>query len=290
MTNDSLNGALRQLGETMASNLTAQGVPSTYDEGLTTLAGKILDIQGGGTFDGISVSSTQDVLSYADGDSTVLSAQLTNGGQAVSVSGESVTFEVRKVSDDSLVETLTDTSDNTGLASVEYFGKGTGDLYIEVSCRTLSKTYSNIEDCIRYDSNTYNATQLLLYPLESTFKIEYETLISTTSNNSCYISIGEDTTTSPSKSLLIGKVSSADTQYKIYARNGGDLITIGSSIQVSNDFQDNVITYDDTELVFNNDIRITNFNGISLDKIVMFSTWKSGTTSGQVRNIKLKPL
>ena len=89
---------------------------------------------------------------------------------------------------------------------------------------------------------------------------------------------------------MIGKVGSADTQYKIYARNGGDLITIGSSIQVSNDFQDNVITYDDTELVFNNDIRITNFNGISLDKIVIFSTWKSGTTSGQVRNIKLKPL
>ena len=106
-------------------------------------------IEDGTPFDDISVSSTQDVLSYADGDSTVLSAQLTNGGQAVSVSGESVTFEVRKQSDDSLVETLTDTTDNTGLASVEYFGKGTGDLYIEVSCRTLSKTYSNIED-IRY--------------------------------------------------------------------------------------------------------------------------------------------
>ena len=159
MTNDSLNGALRQLGETMASNLTAQGVPSTYDEGLTTLAGKILDIQGGGTFDGIIVSSTQDVLSYADGDSTVLSAQLTNQGQAVSVSGESVTFEVRKQSDDSLVETLTDTTDNTGLASVEYFGKGSGDLYIEVSCRTLSKTYSII-DAYKYseDGSTLDGT------------------------------------------------------------------------------------------------------------------------------------
>ena len=98
------------------------------------------------TFDDITVTSTNDILSYADGDSTVLSAQLTNQGQAVSVSGESVTFEVRKVSDDSLVETLTDTTDSNGEASVEYFGKGTGDLYVNCRCRTLSKTYSTIQD------------------------------------------------------------------------------------------------------------------------------------------------
>ena len=115
-------------------------------------------IEDGTPFDDITVTSTNDILSYDDGDSTVLSAQLTNQGQAVSVSGESVTFEVRKVSDDSLVETLTDTTDSNGEASVEYFGKGSGDLYIEVSCRTLSKTYSNILDTQMYadDSKILN--------------------------------------------------------------------------------------------------------------------------------------
>ena len=49
MTNDTstLNGALTELGQTMASNLTTQGVTSSASEGLTTLAGKILDIETG---------------------------------------------------------------------------------------------------------------------------------------------------------------------------------------------------------------------------------------------------
>ena len=50
MTNDTttLNGALQELGETMASNLVTKGVQASATDGLTTLAGKILDIQTGG--------------------------------------------------------------------------------------------------------------------------------------------------------------------------------------------------------------------------------------------------
>ena len=52
MTNpdtNTLNGALEQLGITMADNLVAQGVTASANDGLTTLAGKILDIQTGGS-------------------------------------------------------------------------------------------------------------------------------------------------------------------------------------------------------------------------------------------------
>ena len=51
MTNDTttLNGALQELGETMASNLVTKGVQASASDGLTTLAGKILDIQTGGS-------------------------------------------------------------------------------------------------------------------------------------------------------------------------------------------------------------------------------------------------
>lgn len=48
MTNNdtnTLNGALQELGETMASNLTAKGVTASASDGLTTLANKILTIQ-----------------------------------------------------------------------------------------------------------------------------------------------------------------------------------------------------------------------------------------------------
>lgn len=52
MPNDTttLNGALTQLGETLATNLTAKGVTASPSDGLTTLAGKITNIQtsGGG--------------------------------------------------------------------------------------------------------------------------------------------------------------------------------------------------------------------------------------------------
>ena len=50
MVNDTttLNGALAELGETMAANITTKGVSASASDGLTTLAGKILQITGGG--------------------------------------------------------------------------------------------------------------------------------------------------------------------------------------------------------------------------------------------------
>lgn len=43
-----LNGALELLGETLANNITSKGVSASASDGLTTLAGKILQITGGG--------------------------------------------------------------------------------------------------------------------------------------------------------------------------------------------------------------------------------------------------
>lgn len=50
MVNDinTLNGALMELGETLADNLVAKGVSASASDGLTTLANKVLDIQTGG--------------------------------------------------------------------------------------------------------------------------------------------------------------------------------------------------------------------------------------------------
>lgn len=50
MVNDinTLNGALQELGETLADNLVAKGVSASASDGLTTLANKVLDIQTGG--------------------------------------------------------------------------------------------------------------------------------------------------------------------------------------------------------------------------------------------------
>lgn len=95
MVNDTttLNGALSQLGETMATNLTNKGVTASASDGLTTLAGKIANISqsggGGGctqlvtgTFTtGSTGGSTSTVsLSYSGSGYPILAVVYVDGG------------------------------------------------------------------------------------------------------------------------------------------------------------------------------------------------------------------
>ena len=110
MVNDTstLNGALQELGETMAANLTQQGVTSSASEGLTTLAGKILDIQtGGGSCYHIEFSEDSYV---ATGGSATLEIMLQEN--YAPLSGATVTVTG---SDSSLYTGITNSS---GIASV----------------------------------------------------------------------------------------------------------------------------------------------------------------------------
>lgn len=82
MTNDTstLSGALQELGETMADNLVAMGVTGAdASDGLTTLAGKILDIEPsvGGLDLTSEMSLTTSSNSITLGQSVVLTATLT---------------------------------------------------------------------------------------------------------------------------------------------------------------------------------------------------------------------
>ena len=184
------------------------------------------------TFDGISVSSSKDILSYADGDSTVLSAQLTNSGSPVSVSGESVTFEVRKVSDDSLVETLTDTTDSNGEASVEYFGKGVGDLNIKCQCRSVSKTYE-LEDCNYYNSGTITGDNVLSIPnMPVNYYISFKTKYTASSGRVGWLNVGKDT----NNLLFCGQVGS--TALGVFKKVNGTQTPISTQ---------NVLTSQNTE-------------------------------------------
>ena len=102
-------------------------------------------------FDEITVTSDKDIISYNGGnnpESATLSAQLKKNGANANVSGQTVTFEVRKVSDDSLVETLTGSTNSSGLASVSYTSKGAGDIYIKAECVFVSKIYG-IRDALK---------------------------------------------------------------------------------------------------------------------------------------------
>ena len=110
------------------------------------------------SFDGISLTGDKSILSAADSEYVTLSAQLMDGQSSAAVSGETVSFKVYKASDDTLIDTLTDDTDSTGLATVSYYGQGTGDLYIKSSVDSIISSEIYVEDCIDYQPLTTNAT------------------------------------------------------------------------------------------------------------------------------------
>ncbi len=84
MVNDTttLNGALSELGETLATNITAKGVSASASDGLTTLANKVLQISGGGG----STTIFEDACSSATG--------LSNYGSSVVVRGTNASASI----------------------------------------------------------------------------------------------------------------------------------------------------------------------------------------------------
>ena len=154
MTNNdtsTLNGALQELGETMAANLTQQGVTSSASEGLTTLAGKILDIQtGGGSCYKIEFSED----SYtAVGGSATLEIYLQENYQPKSGATVTVTG-----SDSSLYTGLTNSN---GIAEVTVTGVSgtvtfTGS-YSNVSaqCTVTGQTYLFYDSCASDNTSQY---------------------------------------------------------------------------------------------------------------------------------------
>jgi len=138
MTNDTntLNGALMELGETMADNLVAKGVTASASDGLTTLAGKILDIQTGGSCYHIEFSEA----SYtAVGGSATLEIYLQENYAPKSSATVTVTG-----SDGSVYTGITNTN---GLASVTVTNISADT--------TFTATYSNVTATCTVNVATY---------------------------------------------------------------------------------------------------------------------------------------
>ena len=258
MPNDTttLNGALRQLGETMAANLTTQGVPSTYDEGLTTLAGKILDIQGGGGTRTLTLTADKSILSYYDGDEAILSATLLEDG--VAVSGATVEFFNGSTS------MGTAQTDSNGVATKTYTSTGAGDVSLkaEADNGTLVSERYIISDCIKAGFNGWNGTFSTgtdtydyLCPtgtgvspsinLPSNWKMSYKFKNMRTDNDSrgtgLYV-IGTNT----NNGVLIGHEGS-DRRIRIYSRTNGS-----NTVRATENYVYSYQTWTDAEITYEN--------------------------------------
>jgi len=99
ITNDitTLNGSLSQLGETLATNITAKGVSASANDGLTTLATKIMNIPTvrTGTFTTSSTRTTKTTIDIGyDGDGYPIACMvyIQNGGNNATSGGDSTWY------------------------------------------------------------------------------------------------------------------------------------------------------------------------------------------------------
>lgn len=109
----------------------------------------------------LTLTSDKDILSATDGDIATLTATLigTESGYNGPLSGREVAFEIYQTSDDTFVETLTATTNSSGVATVSYSSQGIGDISIVAKVGSLvSKTYE-LEDCLDYQVMTDNSKQ-----------------------------------------------------------------------------------------------------------------------------------
>ena len=140
MTNDTstLNGALTELGELMADNLVTMGVTDAdASDGLTTLANRILDIQGGGGI-AIALVSDKSNISYLHSETAILSAYVFENGSAKS--GATVEFFKGATS------LGTSTTDSNGLATKTYTATGDGNLSITAQTNSITSNTVSITD------------------------------------------------------------------------------------------------------------------------------------------------
>ena len=127
--------------------------PMTVSDKGVTLS-KLIHIEGGyggylkdikiKPFESINLVASQSILSYADEDSTVLTATHSMG------TGRTV--KLYDASDDSLIGTMTDNEDGT--YSYTYTSQGIGDLNVYATDGNITSEDMLIEDCIIYDSLT----------------------------------------------------------------------------------------------------------------------------------------
>ena len=266
MVNDTstLNGALQELGETMAANLTQQGVTSSASEGLTTLAGKILDIQtGGGSCYHIEFSEDSYV---ATGGSATLEIMLQENyapksGATVTVTG----------SDSSLYTGITD---STGLATVTVSVSST---------TTFTCSYSNVSDTatvtvsqyIFYDdASVDNSSQYTSYSIQNT---SGKVNIAWNSTEQAYAITNN--TTSGRALLQFG-----DTLLQNNVRISADIKLGGTSYKQNGMLafidKDSRTTYSVAGWVQGQKYyRLTEFNGTSELQTTPNSTWSSLSTS-----------
>lgn len=276
----------------IASNLRRKGVEAQGTEGLSSLAGKILQIEGG-TTKILKIFTDKTVLSAADGETAYITIILLEDGEGVA--GEEIAI------DDGSGIVHYEETDDQGTIYLQYTAAGDGDVTLSATVDSLTSTV-NIEDCIYARTSEYTLTRSsssevctlidsnlsLTLPANFSFEYDYKGALSnarfglfdsayynsnrnysltTQLGSSDYTGVYRDTST---HGLDSGKLYTDTTTYhncKITIENGTATWLLGgtNSASASIDW-------------------ITSHNPY----VIGTQTWNTGTI--YVNNIKLKPI
>ena len=297
MTNDTttLNGALRELGETMAANLTTQGVASTWDEGLTTLAGKILDITPGPgptpTPASITLTSDKSILSYADSESATLSATVLDSNDDP-MEGVTVTFYNGSTS------MGTADTNSSGVATKSYASAGVGDVSFTASVGTISSEIFVLEDCLitllpETTVTSSGGTKISSIGLDTIPNVQNtDFVLSFEHEGNGTLSIGAKTQWSSSTANYRLTLGYADAKHYYSVRTNSTTEGYGASASTSTNYQYRIeregssirFYQGETLIITKTATFLTSYNTWSIYSLI----WGSATSVFQ--NIKLKQL
>lgn len=232
----------------------------------------------------LSLATDMSILSSIDDDYCVLSATLDD----LNKSNKTVTFEVRKQSDDSLVESLTAKTNSSGIATVSYYGKGAGELHIKATCGLLIQTCDIIDTIKYYDSLT--SVQTLSVPnLPTNFKCVFQVKpdnITESPSNAGWIEVGSDM----NNLTLFGNIGSKG-QIGIFVKiNGSYVISDNSPCLSAQTWAELTYTYEDgvqTITDGTNTVTLTNSQITARDYIRFFNP---ATNRNPIKDLMFLPL
>ena len=204
------------------------------------------------SYDDIVLSADDSILSYYDGDSTTLRAQLMDGSSTASVSGVTVEFFNGSTS------LGTSQTDSNGVATKTYTSTGAGNVSLKAECSNgsstlVSETYE-IKDALYYHADTVSSTTTININLPSSYELSMKWTRKSNSNSSgvltctngsrnayvgCYSSTGNYGIffLSPNNEQNLSSCSTnVETSFKITYQNGSYVMTDGTNSKTVSDF------------------------------------------------------
>lgn len=254
------------------------------------------------SYDGISILNSGDcILSYADGDSVTLSAQLLSGSSSAAVSGVSVDFyNYNDPSNPVKLNSSDVTTDGSGVASFSYVSQGSGDISVKAKVGTfLTKTFA-IQDIWKYTTQEYTHTfgssnesfakfsQDLKFTSDD-YEVELDYL--QTAQNVGW-GIARNSTNELKKAVLVADNGGGVRAYLKNSSGGESGINLGGTRPINTWVHMKIIKQGSTITWYNgtNSNSATNITYLDDSSEKNLIAWNWASSTAKIKNIKIKLL